>query len=132
MTAPTVGIAGLGSAARRSCAAFGLSGANAARRSPPIGHLVCTPILRERAMSHHYDNVRRLLRRQVSRPRWYKRPVKVLPLTPHLHDPRHWHAVGFFFLAIAATAILIAWVLVLALRSGNDLLAHLVPGWPWW
>jgi len=82
-------------------------------------------------MNHQYDNVRPLLRDQVSHPRWYGRPAKVIPLRPHLHDPRLWPALGFSLLAVAMVALLVT-MLVAALRSGNDLFGHLAPGWPWW
>jgi hypothetical protein len=81
-------------------------------------------------MTYQYDNVRPLPRNQVSHRRSYGRLAKVIPLHPHLHDPRRWQAVGFSFLAMAVVAVLAA-MLVVVLRSGNDFLGRLPPGWPW-
>jgi len=39
--------------------------------------------------------------------------------------------VGFVLLAIAAWICLAA-MLAIALRTGQDVISHLVPGWPWW
>lgn len=83
-------------------------------------------------MNHHDDNLRAFRRNQLSYPRRYARPAKVLHLYRHLHDHRLlWQAVGFSFLGIATTLLLIA-MLVIASRSGNDVLFRLAPSWPWW
>jgi hypothetical protein len=82
-------------------------------------------------MSHQHDNVRLLVRRPVSRPRRYGHPAKVIPLPLHLYNPRPWQTVGRFLVAIAAV-LLIAGLLLVALRSGDDVIGYFVPGWPWW
>jgi hypothetical protein len=70
-------------------------------------------------MSHQYDLGR------------YAGVAKVIPIHRHLHDPRPWQVVGLSLLGVA-TAILLVAMLVIAWRSGNDVLGHLAPGWPWW
>jgi hypothetical protein len=82
-------------------------------------------------MRHHHDNVRRLVRRPLSHSRRYERPAKVIPLYPRFYNPRPWQPVGSLLPAIAAV-LLIAGVLLVALRSGSDVMRYLVPGWPWW
>jgi hypothetical protein len=83
-------------------------------------------------MSNQYDNVRLLRRDQMSHPRRYPRPAKVIPFHRHPHEHRFlWQAARFSFVAIA-TAFLLTAMLVSAWRSGNDVLFRLAPGWPWW
>jgi hypothetical protein len=67
----------------------------------------------------------------MSHPRRYGRPAKVIPFHLHLEDHRPWQAVGFTLLAIATVFLLVA-MLIIASRSGNDLLGRMAPGWPWW
>jgi hypothetical protein len=87
---------------------------------------------RDQAMSNQYDDVRPLRRDQVSHPRRYARPAKVIPFDRHPHDHRLlWQVAGSSFLAIATAFLLIA-MLVIASRAGNDVLFRLAPGWPWW
>jgi hypothetical protein len=39
--------------------------------------------------------------------------------------------VGFCLLAVAAWILIAAQLATLA-RSGQDIISHLAPGWPWW
>ena len=81
-------------------------------------------------MSHH-DNVRFLPHRSVSQPRRHGGLARVIPLHPHPSDSRVWRMFGVALFAVGVTLLITA-ALMVALRTGNDLLGAIAPGWPWW
>jgi hypothetical protein len=81
-------------------------------------------------MNHYHDNVRPLVRRQVSSPHSYPSLAKVIPLRPRLHEPRPGRAVGLFLFTLAAS-VLIAGLLLFVFRTAENVLDHFFPGRPW-
>lgn len=78
-------------------------------------------------MSYRENNVRPLIRGPMPRPRRYRQAAQVLPL----HPPGAWPSIAYSLLVIF-TATLIAAMIVVALRSGSDVIVKVVERWPWW